>query len=199
MATVWVDKGESAGLAHRNRLSAPSGLVVVTLLVACGGQSQVRSTHSATLTSGRWNGQTWSLTLDNANPNHEWCWELTGPIHPSGACGFNDPHDPTTGPSDSQPLDDSHDLEYGPAPVGATKVVLVSVELPAQVSETDSGGFTSAAQPAVPSAGPPMTVVPHPLPEWAPPGLWWTAVVRSGIWQPHFYDAAGHELPPTRY
>jgi len=185
---------------HRNKLSSLSGLAMIMVLAAaCGAISTVRNSHSATLTSGSWNGRPWTLTLENTNPNSEMCWELTGPVQPSGACGFNDPRDPTSGPSDSQPLDDDHALEYGPAPVGTTKVVLVSVDLPAQASVTGPDGQASAAYPEVPVAGPPVTAVPHPLPAWAPPGLWWTAVVKSGAWQPHFYDAAGSELAPTKY
>ena len=190
---------EGGRLTHRIRVTLLGAVLVAVSSAACDVRLHARTVHSATLTSGSWDGGTWTLTLDNANPNGDWCWTLTGATHPSGACGFNDPRDRTTGPSDSQPLDPGHALEYGPAPVGTTKVVLVSAGLPAQASVTGPDGFTSAAQPAVPPAGPPVTVVPHPLPAWAPPGLWWTAVVKTGVWQPHFYDATGRELAATKY
>lgn len=189
-------------MQHRTGVTGLLGVVLVAVLAGCGGSGsrQERTSHSAMVTSGTWNGHTWTLTLDDASPDRVWCWTLSGTgLHGGSACGFNDPKDPTTGPSDSQPLDDAHALEYGPAPVGTAKVVLVSVALPAQASGVGPGGQSSAAQPAVPLTGPPVTVVPHPLPVWAPAGLWWTAVVGRGVWQPHFYDSAGRELAATKY
>lgn len=172
-------------------------LGAAVLLTGCASHdtgSTRHPLHTGELTTQSWRGQAWTLTLSNDNANHQWCWTLTGSLS-SGAGGFSDPHDGTSGPSDSQPLDGSHDLEYGPAPVGTARMVLVSTPLAPSISQTTAEG-TTAGYAGVPVAGPPVTTTPHPLPAWAPAGLWWACPVAAGIWEPHFYDDTGHELAP---
>ena len=188
--------GQSFGLMVR--LTVPTrfatALVALVLVAGCGTTARA---HHQILTSGVWNTNRWSLTLSPGGGGM-WCLSVTGTKRDSGQCGFDDPGDPTAGRSAQAGLDDTHDLDYGPAPTGTITVRLTSPGIPAMTAAPPPGA-SSAEHPAVPSAGPPAITTAHRLPTWAPPGTWWTAIVPTGYWQPHFYDAAGRELTPTRF